>query len=438
MKKLMMFCTIVMQLWSQSAVEIRGLRIFANEDEYQPPVIVKNGFITIEFDVVTPLPPDLQMVFYHASRDWVIDENLFVNDPIKMKTDYLSYSSASHGVNTYTYRFRNSFPNSRNLVEFIHSGNYIVKIVDRDSRNEVLAEGKFIVAENIVPSSMTIENRLLPESSSPFNQVNYIAVDVTVPGDYRPDDPQSVQHTDVTDVDIIQNWKITEPYRIDADVRDPDTFVEHFYAPSKQFWIRNIPTGNEYRRLDLSNATTYPNSQIAVQRDGPDVSRFQWQGKPDANGASKLRPFTGPNSNYLEVEMNLRLPDVPSKRIFVVGGFTDWEVKPEYEMKIDSLTKLFRIHHWVRRGVYDYQYVLGNVQNGKVVDQDWISLEGNDWRTINRYIALVYYRDRRFGGFDRIVGMIQGKSPGGDNGKKVSYPQQSRPVRPNPSTGKPR
>jgi hypothetical protein len=59
----------------------------------------------------------------------------------------------------------------------------------------------------------------------------------------------------------------------------------------------------------------------------------------------------------------------------------------------------------LRRGAYDYQYVVG--------DGDWISLEGNDWRTVNLYTALVYYRDDRFGGFDRILGFVQRLGPGG-------------------------
>ncbi len=430
MKTLILWFSFLSNVFAQSSVDILGLRVYGNEDEYNPPVILKKEFITIEFDVTTSLPPNLQLIFKHTSKDWVIDDNLFVNDPIKARTDYLSYIVAPNGVHNYTYHFKNSFPNSRNLVEFVYSGNYIFRIIDRDNRDEILTEGKFIVADDIVPSRMAIENKILPESSSPYNQVNYIAIDITAPEDYRADDPNSLLHTDITTVDIIQNWKITQPYRIDVDVRNPDTFVENFYKPVKQFWIRSIPTCNEYRRLDLSNTTTYPNSQLAVMRDGPDVSRFQWQGKPDANGASKLRPFAGANSDYLEVEMNLRLANPPVKKIFVAGGFSNWEVLPEYKMEVDSATKLFRIHHWVRRGVYDYQYVLGNIEDNRVVDQDWITLEGNDWRTINRYIALVYYKDRRFGGFDRIVGIIKGRSPGGDLGARLSFPISQPLTRP--------
>ena len=421
MKKIFFYIALVVFAHAQSGVTVFGLRVFGNNDEYNPPVILTNQVITIEFDVATPLPPNLKIIFRHTSKDWVDDENLMVNDPAKTESNYLAYTVAPNGVHSYTYRFRNSFPNDRNLVDFEYSGNYSFTVVDKDAGDAPLAHGKFIVAQNIVPATMTIKNVILPSLSSPWNQVNYIAVDVSASDAYQANDPNSLIHSDITTVDIIQNWKIAQPYRIDVNHRDPDTFVEHYYLPHKLFWIRDIPTGNEYRRLDLSDATAYPNYQLAVLRNGPDVSRFQWQGEPDANGASKLRPFIGANSEYLDVQLNLRLPTVPAKKVFAVGGFSDWEVRPAYEMHIDTVTGLFRVQFSVRRGVYDYQYVLSEMKGGQPENEDWISLEGNDWRTINRYIALVYYRDERFGGFDRIVGIVHGRSPGGGLDKSVSF-----------------
>ena len=406
-----------------SEVEILGLRVYGNNDEYLPPIITKTEVITIEFDVTTVHPPNLQIIFKHASKDWVADDNLFVNAPEKSRTDYLAYATAPNGVYQYTFHYKNSFPNQRNVAEFVYSGNYIFTIIDRDANDENLASGKFIVTEETVPTSMTVENTYYPEAVSPLNQVNYITVNVNAPREYRADDPLGIYHSYIKTVDIIQNWKIDRPFRIDLDDRSPDTFIEDFLSAKKKFWIRNVLVGNEYRRLDLSNTTVYPNRQLAVSKDGPDLSRFQWQGKPDANGASKLKPFVGANSDYLEIEMRLRLPKKSEKSIYLVGSFNNWEVLPEYAMEYDTTTQLYVFRFWVRRGVYDYQYVLGIEDgSGNITEEDWIALEGNDWRTINRLTALVYYNDRRFGGFDRVVGFVRGRNPGGDNGDILSFP----------------
>jgi hypothetical protein len=74
-------------------------------------------------------------------------------------------------------------------------------------------------------------------------------------------------------------------------------------------------------------------------------------------------------------------------------------------MRYDEATKIYKLVARLRRGTYDYQYVLN--------DNDWITLEGNDWRTVNVYTALMYYHDPQFGGFDRILLAAQAKSPGG-------------------------
>jgi hypothetical protein len=339
-------------------------------------------------------------------------------------------------VYQYKYRFRNSFPNNRNRVEFTYSGNYLFAVVDHNANDQVLGTGKFIVAESIVPVTFTVENKYHSEYAAPLNQMNYITVNVSLPAEYTAADNEAVYFPDVKVVDIIRNWNIEQPLRIDQDDTDPETFVENIMKPEKTFWKRDVFVGNEYRRLDLSSIAQYPNNRLAILRESPDVSRFQWQGKPDANGASKLKAFTGSNSDYLEVEVRLRLAEPPRKRVYVTGGFTQWNVLPEYELKPDSVSGLYAARFWVRRGVYDYQYVLGNpAPDGTVSDQDWITVEGNDWRTINRYTALVYYHDRRLGGVDRVIGYVRGRNPGtrdpgkvSTSGNPVKSPSQTPPV----------
>ncbi len=413
------FLLFIAVLSLNAQVDIFGLRTYANDDEYRPPVVAKNEQITIEFDVTTSLPPNLNIIFKHASKDWIADNNIFLNYQPKTRSENLSYTTAPAGVYHYTFRYKNSFPNNRNFAEFVYSGNYLYTIIDRDANDKVCAEGKFIIAETSVPVTMKIENKYHPDYASPMNQMNTISVFVTLPSEYTAADETSIYQPDVRTVDIIRNWNIDQPARIGMDDRDSQTFVEGITQSDRTFWKRDIPTGNEYRRMDISSASFYPNNALVVLKGQPDVSRFQWQSKPDANGASKLKAFTGSNSDYLEVEMRLRLANPPAQKIFLVGGFTEWNVLPEYEMKVDSVTGLFKLRLWVRRGVHDYQYVLGDIdENGKVIHQDWFALEGNDWRTINRFTALVYYHDQRFGGFDRVIGYVRGRNPGTSENNK--------------------
>ncbi|NUN70490.1 MAG: DUF5103 domain-containing protein [Bacteroidetes bacterium] len=407
-------------------VEIFGLRTFAAGDEYRPPVIAAGEQVTIEFDVATNIPPNLHILFYHSTRDWKVEQNSFINDPGTIRAEMLLYAPAPAAVYQYRYRYRNSFPNTRNRVAFRYSGNYIYRIVDADAADAVLAEGRFIVTENIIPLVVTMENRYHSEYEPPFNQRIWTSVAVDLPAEFTAADRASVAHEDVDRVAVIRNWELDRPVFIDTKDDDPESFVENLLRPNRTFIRRDVPVGNEYRRMDLSSVAFYPNNQPAVLRDGPDVSRFRWQGKPDANGATKADAFTGTNSDYLEVELRLRLAEPPAQKVYVTGGFSGWKVLPEYEMKPDTVSGLYVLRFWVRRGVYDYQYVLGTpAPDGTVQQQDWFTLEGNDWRTINRYTVLVYYADRRLGGVDRVIGSLRVRNAGtSDPGKKTGFPIQ--------------
>lgn len=78
-------------------------------------------------------------------------------------------------------------------------------------------------------------------------------------------------------------------------------------------------------------------------------------------------------------------------------------------MKYDPLRNYYFVKKWLKRGIYDYQYVVGYYDASKddVIVIDWFELEGNDWQTKNAYYIVVYYRDVQFGGFDRIVGFAK-------------------------------
>jgi hypothetical protein len=95
----------------------------------------------------------------------------------------------------------------------------------------------------------------------------------------------------------------------------------------------------------------------------------------------------------------------PYDSVYVVGDFNGWKPTGEALMDYEEQTERYVWKTTFRRGAYDYQYVVGS--------GDWLALEGNDWRTVNVYTALLFYRDTRYGGFDRIVGYAQRKSPGG-------------------------
>lgn len=405
----------LLMLWllsahAQNDFLIRGIAVYGGDDEANFPIVM-NGKITIQFDVLAERPPTLKARFYHCNRDWIVDKNIFVNDESRNTSAILSFTTSPNGVRGYNYRYINSFPDG-DFVRFEYSGNWIFKIMDKDLTT-TYAEGRFFVAEASTPTSVVVTNEYLTANNFPYNQIHRVVAKITLPSE------QEAQY--FTTVDVYQNRRIHNSYRIDTWDRDPYTKVEGFNTGKRIFSIRNILPGNEYRTLDLSNATRYPNFQQAKNVEGVDLMRQFWRTGNDRNGEAVLNRFEGLNSDYLEYVFRLdltktdyRLVTAGDKDIFLVGEFNFWNPTAEDKLVYDEIERSYVVKKFVRRGIYDYQYVVGkwNPRLQSVEQQDWLAIEGTDVRTTNLYTVVVYYNDPRFGGFDRIVGVAQGRSPG--------------------------
>ncbi len=398
---------------------VRGLSVYGMDDEQRFPVILRDSldrdgkptrpgqYITIQFDVLADDPPPLKIRFFHCDRNWTPDESFFVQDELHNTSFVLEYSPAQDGVLNYSYRYINRFPDRSDVVRFDYSGKWMFTLLDR-SETTVLGGGRFIVADRIAPPRVSVTNDYLTENSSPLNQVHTVTVEVGLPSE--------AEGPFFTAVDIVQNRRLDQAVRVDVSDRDPYTHVNGYGTGMRTFTVADIYPGNEYRTLDLSNTTRYPNRSLVRPVEGADQMRYYWRTGPDRNGTAVMNSFTGVNSDYLEVLFRLDLTGsdrrsvmAGGRDIYLVGPFNQWEPTPGYRLAYDETEHSLVSTQLLRRGVYDYQYVTGlwDETSQTVTQQDWLVLEGNDWRTSNVYTALVYYNDPRFGGFDRIVGFGQ-------------------------------
>lgn len=378
---------------------VKGVRLYGQTEADLPVVRQASAPMRLEFDVLDQAPPNLRLRFTHCDRDWNPTQTIFVNDDLRLRTrSDLPYEYAPQGVQGYSFQYRVVIPQEPQFEGFPFSGNYILEIYDVD-RKELLAQGRFFVAESLIHPRMIVTNRQDPRFVNPWNQVNQVSVAFTVPElDSAAGMASSI--ADFRTVDLYKNREITRRWRIDADDDDPDTFIEGFGTARLRFRIDNVQPGNEYRVADLRDIDFYPQDRPVRLRGGADVSRFLAKPASDNNGASTV--MSGNRyAEYLNLILEL-VWDGGHDSVFVVGDFNGWDTTRGGPMMKNGNRYSWKVS--VRRGRYDYQYVVGD---------DWIALEGNDWRTVNNYTAFIYYRDPRFGGFDRIAGFVSGQSPGG-------------------------
>jgi hypothetical protein len=398
--------TVVVSCTAQTIYSdhIKSMRINGTAKANFPIILLDSHPVTISFDVDGTTLENYRVKIFHCDKDWNITQSSFINDEFRnYSTSQIPFELVPSGVQYYRRTYSFFIPGIKGLEHLPQSGNYKIEIWDED-KNELQADGKFFAVENIEDSVLMIFNRYLQSEISPQNQVNKAVLFFTLPPP-RMDDASPLYANFVKTVDVYRNREIETPHRIDADNRNINTFIDGIGTNTLKFMIDNLQPGNEYRRIDIRNADLFPPYEILRPRDGADVSRWQWQGAEDQMGTSTLS--TGNRyADYVQFQFELGRPEENSnEKIYVVGDFNGWKVDEKWRLQFDDTIKHYILLTWLRRGAYDYQYVLN--------ENDWIALEGNDWRTMNVYTALLYYHDVRFGGFDRILLAAQKKSPGG-------------------------
>jgi hypothetical protein len=228
-----------------------------------------------------------------------------------------------------------------------------------------------------------------------WNRRNKITAEVTTPNSYDAFFQKEVE--------IVQNQKFNFPMRINVSDFTRDSYYEFITHETKRFIKRDIFPGNEYRQIDLTDTKNYPNDKLLHSFVGIDISRKFQFGGADFNGGSKRYREDNIYNEYLDFNFVLSSPQIFSKDIFLIGSFNGWAPRLDYRM--ERIENYYSKILTLKRGIYDYQYVLGlwNDSTKKVEQLDWLELEGSDWGTNNVYYVFAYYQDPLYGGYDRIV-----------------------------------
>ncbi len=214
--------------------------------------------------------------------------------------------------------------------------------------------------------------------------------------------PDSLFSANLKRIEIVTNRKFSYSMIIDRSTFTPDRYYEWDAGSQFSFIARNIRPGNEYRVTDIRDAGKYNAPPVYARFGEIELSNLYTKGKRDFNGASYLMDYRNDHADYLNVTFRIRPPDEIKSSIFLVGSFNNWKVLPEYEMFDDN--GMMNLSVELKRGVYEYQYVTGQVVNGKVENLNWEVLEGNFYETENEYNIFLFYGTQEKGGYDKIIG----------------------------------
>ena len=196
---------------------------------------------------------------------------------------------------------------------------------------------------------------------------------------------------------------------------------------------------NEYRNLDIRSIRAPRTPMVSITNEGtaygmmmePDQSRgggahynyYDLNGDfvnvrddaPQVNIADEFvqrnleRFQVDYNGEYIEMTFVLDTPDRLNGDVYVFGGMTEYQLKPEFKMVYNQTTGMYVARALLKQGFYNYHYVLvdgkGKPRSRPADVLNYEVLEGTFDNTENDYLALIYWRP--FGGrYDRLVGSV--------------------------------
>jgi hypothetical protein len=384
-------------------IQIKSLAIYTTDDRLALPVLTSENKFIVEFDVLSDFEPTLSILFRFCEEGWMPTKNIFLLNQYRNSKQLFHFERLPVTVEDADYHFNGSFPDRDGFIELPFSGKWRFYITDRQDTSLVYAEGRFFVVNNQVNLHSALKTDELEDKNYwpvELAKVFNITTNFNLPDDFFP---SYVDH-----LEIIQNRNIYETIVIE---RNANTLERQFkWDANRKFTYitRDIPAGNEYRQVDIRNFNFFSEKNVKAQRDGLEFSRFFLNAPPDLNGNKIYMDYKDHYATYHNVTFSIRPPEDVYGDIFLVGAFDDWRLSSEY--KLQSEAGIYSITIPLKRGIYDYQYIVGDDIDGEVVNADWLALEGNTWNNKKVYDIFLYYNEPSLGGYERIIGYL--KLPG--------------------------
>jgi len=397
---LLLFTSII--LFAEDDYQIKSLRVFQSDNQTSFPVALLGSKITIEFDLKSEDDPIWEIVFLLCNKDWEPYENSLLIDELTNIERNLWFETLPFRGDRANYHYKGTFPNEN--VRFPLSGKWMFFIQDAYDSEKIYGEGKFyVVNEAVVELETSLEHKGIQGRDivpAVFGQVVNIKASATLPDVLFADK--------IENIEIIENQKIEDPILINKTYDSEFRYYEIDGINSYSFFAKNIQLGGAYRQVDLMSRTKHSPPKTFAHFDGVEVSNKFNPASRDYFGGSKLMDFQNTYSEYMDVEFRLRPPEEYYQNIFLVGSFTNWDIYSEYRM--EEKDGLFTTTVELKRGVYDYQYVVVNFKNDYLSNIDWLELEGNSWTTKRNFHVFLFYETEEEGGYDKIIAYKQIRS----------------------------
>ena len=358
--------------------------------------------LELRFDDMDAVAKYYKYTVIHCNRNWVPSE-LWRNEYVDgFEDEDITEFSFSVGTRQNYAHYRLSFPN-RNF-KITKSGNYLLVIFDSENPEYPVITRRFMVVEPIV---LFDARRVRPADVAKMNTHHEIRFDLDIKDLFpKPRNPK----VDLT-CSVIQNRRWDNALqgivsrREQGNIYSFDGVDVITFPAGKQFRPMDIRS-TQHRSLSIFEFQHLETHTVAVAKIDEPRAFQPFFDRIDIDGNFVINTLDyGPEvmhdvrCEYIETVFTLKVDYPYTQDVYVFGGLTDWELKPEFRLAWDDTHKAYQGSAWLKQGFYDYIYVLANSDGSG----DEETIEGNWFESSNYYTIFVYYRE--FGArYDRIVG----------------------------------
>lgn len=382
--------------------DVGALTAYLESDRYGAPVIELGGDspLIISFDLLEPERRYLRYSLTHCDASWqpdMLQPIEFANGFNEAAIDDYAYSQGT--LSPYV-NYRISLPNP-DITPTV-SGNYMLTVFDEEQPESPLFSIPFMVAENSVRMAPSVSSRTDYDYNGSHQQLE-VSADLSALD--TPDPWNDLLLVITPDFMRDRSQTVTRPMRVNG------TTATFAHDPGLTF-----EAGNEFRRFETVSTSRYlpmgvemvafqdPFYHFKLYTDSPRAStdyRYdQTQfGRFTINADDANDPDT--QGEYVKVHFALDLPEQPYADVIIAGELTGNTTAPTETgvMTFNRISNLYEAVLTLKQGSYNYMYYL-IPHNGKATAAP---IEGNDYRTANRYDIALYYR-KPGSRFDRLIG----------------------------------
>src|SRR5690606_13806867 len=360
---------------------VRSIQLYRGEEHQLPILSLRtNDRLTLEFDILVEDGRPLSAYFYHADRIWRRDLT-----PSQYLESYQHDNILDYQISTgtqvpyvhYTYRF----PNEN--IEFLISGNYIIRVTEQGDEEAILFERAFFVTEQATALDLVTDRVLVGGYGFPFIQP--IAEFVPAPGteggvfDYN--------------VCFARNGRFDLARCSDRPSMMNAPLMQFYLEPETSFEPEAAPYFLDLANLRASNqivSADFTTSPFRVELE-PDYAAFGGSGLAQALDGQPIISSVLPigDGDVRGEYVQTRFVFVPPNErrlagdVLVTGSFNGWRYDPANRLEWVPDNRRYEGEILLKQGHYEYRYV----------SRDRRALQQAMPQASSQLLAFVYYDD---------------------------------------------